>query len=371
MHTCVHRHRIWGCSGVLDRSLEAFPGNASYPPGDYYPLHPPRFRRSAGVLRVIRLPYGNRAPPASVRGKRTATACCPFKKRRHGPLGVTRKCFRSVSSDGGKRAASVELRFMKCVYHAGVKLIKLRSMTSLPRQAAEMKAEVLRFFPRTSNGLSAQHEGPSDGAETLSSTVKALKEGHVVAVPTDTIYGIACLAQNTEAIRKVYDIKGRNGQKPLAICVGEIQDIFKYCKVNVKEELLGDLLPGPVTLVFERSEALNTEFNPFTPLVGVRIPDHTFMRQLCQMCKEPLALTSANISTHTSSVAINEFEVLWPGLAIVVDGGPIGDQSRTGSTVIDLSVLGKYRVIRPGCALSATVDVLKRKYGLSEDPGDE
>lgn len=62
----------------------------------------------------------------------------------------------------------------------------------------------------------------------LSCTVKSLKEGHVVAVPTDTIYGLACLAQNSEAVRRIYDIKGRNQQKPLAICVGQIQDIYKW-----------------------------------------------------------------------------------------------------------------------------------------------
>lgn len=66
-----------------------------------------------------------------------------------------------------------------------------------------------------------------DGAEILTCAVKALKDGHVVAVPTDTIYGLACLAQNSEAVRKIYDVKGRNGHKPLAICVGEIQDIYK------------------------------------------------------------------------------------------------------------------------------------------------
>lgn len=58
--------------------------------------------------------------------------------------------------------------------------------------------------------------------------MKSLKDGHVVALPTDTIYGLACLAQNSEAIRKIYDIKGRNQQKPLAICVGQIQDIYKW-----------------------------------------------------------------------------------------------------------------------------------------------
>ncbi|XP_056299994.1 yrdC domain-containing protein, mitochondrial [Pseudoliparis swirei] len=234
----------------------------------------------------------------------------------------------------------------------------------------ELKTKVLRLLPPTSNGPCVHQEGQTDG-EILSCTAKALKEGHVVGVPTDTIYGLACLAQNSEAVRKTYAIKGRNGHKPLAICVGEIQDIYKYCKVKVKDGLLGDLLPGPVTLVFERSEVLNTALNPFTSLVGVRIPDDTFMRRLCQMCAEPLALTSANISSHTSTVAVEEFQELWPKLAVVVDGGPIGDHSRLGSTVVDLSVLGKYRIIRPGCALSSTVDVLEHKYGLSEDSGGE
>lgn len=234
----------------------------------------------------------------------------------------------------------------------------------------ELKTKVLRLLPQTSNGPSVHQEGQTDCAEVLSCTVKALKEGHVVAVPTDTIYGVACLAQNSDAIKKIYEIKGRNGHKPLAICVGEIEDIYKYCKVTVKTALLADLLPGPVTLVFNRSEALNADLNPFTPLVGVRIPNHSFMRRLCQMCGDPLALTSANISSHTSTLAVHEFQELWSKLAVVVDGGPIEDQSRLGSTVVDLSVLGKYRIIRPGCALSSTVEVLEHKHGLSEDPGE-
>ncbi|XP_062321640.1 yrdC domain-containing protein, mitochondrial [Osmerus eperlanus] len=239
------------------------------------------------------------------------------------------------------------------------------------KMCKELKTKVLRLLPPTVNGLTGQHEDTPDrhpdGAEILDATVQSLKEGQVVALPTDTIYGLACLAQNSDAIKRVYEIKGRNGQKPLAICVGEIQDIYKYCKVSVKEELLEELLPGPVTLVLQRSTVLNTDLNPFTPLVGVRIPNHPFMRRLCQLCAEPLALTSANISTHSSTVAVHEFQDLWPRLAVVVDGGPIGDHSRLGSTVIDLSVFGKYRIIRPGCAFSATVDLLERKYGLLED----
>ncbi|XP_016145854.1 threonylcarbamoyl-AMP synthase isoform X2 [Sinocyclocheilus grahami] len=231
----------------------------------------------------------------------------------------------------------------------------------------ELKTRVLRLSAQSSADPSSQQQ-QQEWTEILSATVKALKAGQVVAVPTDTIYGLACVAQNSAAVRRVYDIKGRNGDKPLAICVGEIQDIYRFCKVSVKEELLRDLLPGPVTLVLERSSTLNGDLNPFTKLIGVRVPDHPFMRRLCQMCGEPLALTSANVSAQTSSVAANEFEDLWPSLAVVVDGGPIGDKSRLGSTVVDLSVCSRYRIIRPGCALSATVQVLEGKYGLLEDP---
>ncbi|XP_016399629.1 yrdC domain-containing protein, mitochondrial-like [Sinocyclocheilus rhinocerous] len=121
----------------------------------------------------------------------------------------------------------------------------------------ELKTRVLR--------LSAQSSGEQqEWTEILSATVKALKAGQVVAVPTDTIYGLACVAQHSAAVRRVYDIKGRNGDNPLAICVGDVQDIYRFCKVSVKEELLRDLLPGPVTLVLERSSTLNGDLNPFT-----------------------------------------------------------------------------------------------------------
>ncbi|KAK9514108.1 hypothetical protein VZT92_027597 [Zoarces viviparus] len=213
-------------------------------------------------------------------------------------------------------------------------------------------------------------EGQTDD-NVVSWTAKALKAGGLVGVPTDTMYGLACLAQNSKAVSKIYDIKGGNGHNPLAICVGEIQDIYKYCKVKVKEELLGDLLPGPVTLVLERSEVLNKDLNPFTSLVGVRIPDYVFMRRLCQVCDEPLALTSANNGSHIIPLDAHEFRELDSKLALVVHGGPIENQSRLGSTVVDLSVHGKYRIIRPGLALSATVEVLEHKYGLSEEPWED
>ncbi|XP_053563143.1 threonylcarbamoyl-AMP synthase [Bombina bombina] len=214
--------------------------------------------------------------------------------------------------------------------------------------------------------------GPAGDAkswkEILNTSVGVLQQGGVIAVPTDTIYGLACLAQNAQSINNIYNVKGRNGTKPLAICVGDIEDIYRFCQVKVPDQLLRDLLPGAVTLVMERTDELNKELNPFTSLVGVRIPDHAFIRQLAQLCSEPLALTSANISNEESTLTAEEFKDLWPSLSLVVDGGPIGDLSspecRLGSTVVDLSIPGKFTVIRPGCALSPTLEILKNTYGL-------
>ncbi|XP_054854644.1 threonylcarbamoyl-AMP synthase [Eublepharis macularius] len=205
----------------------------------------------------------------------------------------------------------------------------------------------------------------------LSSAAAALREGGLVAVPTDTVYGIACLAQDSRALQAVYRLKGRDGAKPLAVCLADVGQVHRYCKVAVPDQLLHDLLPGPVTLVLERSQNLNPDLNPFTPLVGIRVPDHWFIRELAGSCATPLALTSANISAQASSLAVTEFQELWPHLALVVDGGPIGDpqrpECRLGSTVVDLSVPGKFKVIRPGCALTQTVDILVKKYGLTAE----
>lgn len=212
--------------------------------------------------------------------------------------------------------------------------------------------------------------------EALRAAVAELRSGAVVAVPTDTLYGLACSANCSAALDAVYRLKGRSEAKPLAVCLGRVVDVYRYCHVKVPEGLLKDLLPGPVTLVMERSEELNKDLNPFTPLVGIRIPDHAFMQDLAQMFGGPLALTSANLSSQPSSLNVKEFQDLWPQLSLVIDGGPIGDgkspRCRLGSTVVDLSAPGKFDIIRAGCALENTTAVLQRKYGLlpHRDPAE-
>jgi len=207
-------------------------------------------------------------------------------------------------------------------------------------------------------------------AQTLSACVQTSKQcilsGGVIAVPTDTVYGVAT---SLSAAERLYEVKGRTKTKPLALCVGDIDEIKSWAHTTVPDTLLDDLLPGPVTLVFERSRSLLSHFNPNTNLVGIRIPAHEFIRELCRQCKHPLALTSANVSDTLSTLSVDEFETLWQKIDLIVDGGRLADNelSRQGSTVVDLSKIGKYRIIRPGCALKETVKILtSSKYNLRE-----
>ena len=82
-------------------------------------------------------------------------------------------------------------------------------------------------------------------------------------------------------------------------------------------------------------------------------------------CSYPLALTSANYSSQASSTRVEDFRGLWDKLDLVIDTGKVGTGSNEGSTVVDLSVAGSYKIIRAGCAMEQTVAVLRDKYKLS------
>lgn len=92
---------------------------------------------------------------------------------------------------------------------------------------------------------------------------------------------------------------------------------LSWAKVTVPSDLLSHLLPGPVTTVFERTPELNPTLNPGLSLVGLRIPEHSFVQQLVAQCGSPIALTSANIShsRSTLSIEVREF-VVWLALVI-------------------------------------------------------
>lgn len=192
-----------------------------------------------------------------------------------------------------------------------------------------------------------------------------LKFGFVIAVPTDTVYGLACDATNIEAIRRLYHIKSRNKEKPLAICLGNVVDLNEWAKIeHLSISLLHSLLPGPVTLILESINDTLDKSLCLDGKVGIRIPDSSFIRTLSQKLGKPLALTSANLSNEPSAKQISEFKNIWDRIPVIFDGGTLSANSGA-STIVDLSETGHFKIIRDGAALSDTITILK-SYTLSE-----
>ncbi|KAL1315582.1 hypothetical protein HN51_017585 [Arachis hypogaea] len=197
--------------------------------------------------------------------------------------------------------------------------------------------------------------------------VEALRAGKVIAVPTDTLYGFACDACSLEAVNRIYEIKGRKHTSPLAICVGDVSDIYRFAVTDhLPHGLLDSLLPGPVTVVLIRgdSSVLEQSLNPGFDSIGVRVPDNNFIRVIARGSGTALALTSANLSGQPSSVCIRDFENLWEHCAFVYDGGVL-PSGRAGSTVVDLTTPHKYKILRPGSAKEETIAILE-KHSLVE-----
>lgn len=191
-----------------------------------------------------------------------------------------------------------------------------------------------------------------------------LKSGLVIAVPTDTVYGLACDATNVEAISRLYNIKSRNKEKPLAICLGNVVDLNDWANIqHLPINLLHSLLPGAVTLILESINHTLDRSLCLDDKVGIRIPDYSLIRTLSQKLQKPLALTSANLSDEPSARRISEFKNIWNKIPVILDGGELNATS--ASTIVDLSEIGFFKIVREGAAFEDTIKILKR-YSLKE-----
>lgn len=201
-------------------------------------------------------------------------------------------------------------------------------------------------------------------ADAVQRAADHLKASNVIALPTDTVYGLACSANNREAIQKLYEIKGRQETKPVAICVASIADLRHWGEAShLPDELLQKLLPGAVTIVLNRSAHLDNPYlNRGVSKIGIRIPDFAFIQEVSRVYGFPIALTSANRSAEKSTLNVDEFQSLWAQLGAVFDGGRLGktEEHRAASTVVDLSEPGRYKIIRDGVAVHTTICAIEQ-----------
>lgn len=180
----------------------------------------------------------------------------------------------------------------------------------------------------------------------ISQVVDCLKQGGVIAYPTDTTYGIGCDIFNKKGVKKIYQIKQRDPRKPFSFICADLSDVSNYAQVsNFAFRIMKRHLPGPYTFVLEATRVVPDVLTTKQKTVGIRIPENEIALEIVRQLGHPLVTTSANISgdepLHDPSII---YESLSKSLDIVIDGGiSLGDPS----TVISL-VNDKIEVLRQG-----------------------
>jgi L-threonylcarbamoyladenylate synthase len=168
---------------------------------------------------------------------------------------------------------------------------------------------------------------------------RLLKKGGLVALPTETVYGLAANAFDSGAVEKIFAVKARPSNNPIIVHVSSLE-MARQCVLEwpARAELLGaQFWPGPLTFVLARAKTIPDAVSAGGPTVGVRFPMHPFMRKVIEQCGFPLAAPSANPANQLSpTTAEHVREGLGGRIPLIVDAGPtsIGIES----TVLDLTV---------------------------------
>jgi hypothetical protein len=126
----------------------------------------------------------------------------------------------------------------------GFQTLVLNSLRKMAQDCASLEAPISAPPKGKLVKLTSDPRKAPPNIPCLQRAKSVLEQNGIVALPTDTIYGLAGLAQSTEAIKSIYNIKERHNEKPLSICVGSISDIKNWAHVSCTEALLQDLLPG-------------------------------------------------------------------------------------------------------------------------------
>lgn len=170
-----------------------------------------------------------------------------------------------------------------------------------------------------------------------------IKEGKVIAFPTDTVFGLGVLYSDEEALKNLKQAKMRDGNKPIPMMVKSIEQLEKVAYVDERVKLLADrFMPGALTLILKRRESIPAHVSDYKDTIALRIPDDNFVLSLLE---EPMLVTSANLSGETPGK--NEQDVLLQ-LDERIDAIVEGEAKRDiPSTIVDLSS-DKVIILREG-----------------------
>ncbi len=182
----------------------------------------------------------------------------------------------------------------------------------------------------------------------LSEAAALLQAGQLVAVPTETVYGLAGNGLDEQAVEAIYEVKGRPQVKPLSLMVPDADAMERCCRdVPPQAHALAKRFwPGPLTIVLRSKELVPAIVRAGGETVGLRCPDHPMTLELLRLAGIPFAAPSANPSGEPSPKTAEEVRAYFDGrIAAVVDGGPCGLGRE--STILDMSQR-PFRILRQG-----------------------
>ncbi len=151
--------------------------------------------------------------------------------------------------------------------------------------------------------------------------INVLTNGGVIAYVTDTVWGVGCLPNNESAVKKIYEIKKREAQKPLILMSNEIYPLLDYVKPipKIGQILIKKYFPGALTIVTDKSENTPDYITSSMPTVGIRVPDNEVFREICEIIPgHVLATTSANLSHQPSAKTYEQALENMSGLADLI-----------------------------------------------------
>jgi L-threonylcarbamoyladenylate synthase len=213
-------------------------------------------------------------------------------------------------------------------------------------------------------------------ADALAQAASKLKAGSLVAFPTETVYGLGADANNADAVARVYKVKGRPADHPLIVHIASIDGISGWAEEipDYAIKLAREFWPGPMTLIFKRSNLAADFITGGQETVGLRVPDHVvalaLLNEFSKIGGKGIAAPSANRFGHvspTSATAVKEeLSEFLSEEDLILDGGP----SMVGveSTIIDCTSTAP-RILRPG---AITIEMVEECTGLKiSEIGDE
>ena len=180
-----------------------------------------------------------------------------------------------------------------------------------------------------------------------SDIIKTLKDGKLVIMPTDTIYGIIGDATNEDVINKVYEVKERPHDKPLLILVSNFSMLHELVTEIPKEteKIINKFWPGPLTILFKKSSKVSDALTANSALVAIRMPKDKRLLNIMNHLNRPLISTSANISSHDAITNPNQLEEkMKEKIDLIVDEGTVNNEASTLITIVN----GKIEILREG-----------------------